>query len=325
MSDGHEARQAAVVVGGLRLAHPVLNASGTLDALAARDALGDATLGCAAHVTKTVTLRERAGNAPPRIAVAGGGVLNSIGLANPGLAAFRRDVLPRLAAACEVPIVVSVGGFSPREYEILVAALDEEPAVDAVELNVSCPNVHSGCSSIGADVGETAEVTRRCRAATRRPLLVKLSPGVADLAEVARAAEASGADALTLVNTMRGAAWDRARGVPALGARTGGLSGAPLRPVALAAVLTCRDAVAVDLVGVGGVREPADAVDLLDAGAAAVAVGTATFRDPGTVRRIASALVGRTAHSPGRSAKKAEICSENVAEAPGLPAAPTGV
>ncbi len=279
----------ARTVGRLALAHPVLNASGTLDALAAHAVLGDATLGCAAHVTKTVTLQPREGNAPPRLARTAGGLLNSIGLQNPGLEAFRADVLPGLGALCDVPVVVSVGGFSPEEYETVVAALDAEDVVAGVELNVSCPNVHSGCASIGADAAETAGVTARCRARTGKPLWVKLAPGAADLPAVAAAAEAAGADALTLVNTTRGAALDRRRR-PALGARTGGLSGPPLRPLALAAVLTVREAVEVDLVGVGGVLDATDALDLLAAGAAAVAVGTATFRDPWTVRRIADEL-----------------------------------
>jgi dihydroorotate dehydrogenase (NAD+) catalytic subunit len=279
----------ACVVGRLTLAHPVLNGSGTLDALAASAVLGDATLGCAAHVTKTVTLHPRDGNPPPRLARASGGLLNSIGLQNPGLEAFTGTVLPRLAAVAGIPIVVSVGGFAPEDYEAVVAALDAEDAVAGLELNVSCPNVHSGCASIGADPAETSRVTARCRARTAKPLWVKLAPGPADLVAVARAAEAAGADALTLVNTARGAALDRRRR-PALGARTGGLSGPPLRPQAVAAVLTVRDAVALDLIGLGGVVEADDARDLLAAGAVAVAVGTATFRDPGTVRRISAAL-----------------------------------
>lgn len=287
---------AALTVGRLALVHPVLNASGTLDALAAGAVLGDATLGSAAHVTKTVTLEPRAGNPPPRLARAAGGLLNSIGLQNPGLDAFRTDVLPRLAAVCDVPVVVSVGGFRPEDYERIVAVLDAEEAVAAFELNVSCPNVGSGCASIGADPGETARVTARCRARTGKPLWVKPAAAPADLAGVARAAEAAGADALTLGNTIRGAALNRRR-EPALGGRTGGLSGPPLRPVALAAMLTVRDAVAVDLIGLGGVLDAADARDLLAAGACAVAVGTATFRDPGTIRRIAAALAA--APAPG--------------------------
>ena len=281
---------APLVVGRVPLAHPVLNASGTLDALAAAAALGDPTLGCAAHVTKTVTPLPREGNPPPRLADAGGGLLNSIGLQNPGLDAFVADVLPRTAAVSHVPLVVSVGGFSTEDYERMVDALERSPHVAAIELNVSCPNVHSGCSSIGADAGETERVTARCRTRTRRPLWVKLSPGVAEIAEIARAAEAGGADALTLVNTLRGAAMRPDGGGPALGAGSGGLSGPPLAPVALHAVLACRPAVELDLIGLGGVSTASDARALLAAGAAAVGVGTALFRDPRTARRLAAEL-----------------------------------
>jgi dihydroorotate dehydrogenase (NAD+) catalytic subunit len=286
-----------VVVGGLALAHPVLNASGTLDAASADAVLGDAVLGAAAHVTKTITLEPRPGNPPPRIAEAAGGMLNSIGLPGPGLERFRAEVLPRLADLCGVPIVVSVGGFRPDDYARAVAALDAEPAVAAVELNLSCPNVESGCASIGADAAETEAVTARCAAVSSRPLWVKLSPSVADVAPLARAAAAGGAAALTLTNTARGTALDRRRGGSFFGGGGGGLSGPPLRPLALHAVLAARAAVAIDIIGLGGVEDADDAADLLCAGAQAVAVGTATFRDPGSIRRVrdglAKALAGR--------------------------------
>jgi dihydroorotate dehydrogenase (NAD+) catalytic subunit len=255
--------------------------------------LGDATLGCAAHVSKTVTPLPREGNPSPRIVEAAAGLLNSIGLPGPGVDDFRARILPRLAALCGVPIVVSVGGFGPGDYAAMVAALDGEPAVAAIELNLSCPNVESGCLSIGTDAGETEAVTARCRALTRRPLWVKLSPSVADVAAIARAAEAGGADALTLTNTVRGLAIGRGDGAPLLGGGGGGLSGPAIRPVALHAVAEARRAVGCDIVGVGGVESGRDAADLLAAGAAAVGVGTAIFRDPGAPRRIARELAAR--------------------------------
>jgi dihydroorotate dehydrogenase (NAD+) catalytic subunit len=290
-----------LVVGGVALAHPVLNASGTLDAAAAHAILGDATLGAAAHVTKTITLEPRDGNPPPRIAEAASGMLNSIGLPGPGLERFRADVLPRLTRLCDVPIVVSVGGFRPDDYARAVAALDADAAVAAIELNLSCPNVQSGCASIGADAAETEAVTARCTAATTRPVWVKLSASVADVAPLARAAAAGGAAALTLTNTARGTAIDRVRGGPYFGGGGGGLSGPALRPLALQAVFTARAAVAIDIVGLGGVEDADDAVDLLAAGAQAVAVGTATFRDPDAIRRVRDGLEAALARRPQTS------------------------
>jgi len=277
-------------LGGLQLAHPVLNASGTLDALTAHAVLGDATLGCAAHVTKTITPEPRAGNAAPRIAEVPGGMINSIGLPGPGLDGFCREVLPATAAVVDVPIVVSVGGFSHDDYVAQVERLDGEAAVAALELNLSCPNVKSGCISIGTDPRETRAVTERVRARTSKPLLVKLSPSVADVAELARAAEAGGADALTLTNTARGMVVNRFTGKPLLGGGTGGVSGPALRPQALAAVATARAAVAIALVGLGGIETADDARDYLAAGATAVAVGTAIFRDPRSPARVRDGL-----------------------------------
>ena len=275
-----------LIVGGVALSHPILNASGTLDAQAAHTMLGDATLGCAAHVTKTITPEPREGNAAPRIAEVAGGMINSIGLPGPGVAAFRRDVLPRLATLCDVPVVVSIGGFAHDDYERVAADLAGEDAVAAVELNLSCPNVQSGCISIGTDAAETEEVTRRVCAVAERPVWVKLSPSVSDVAQLARAAEAGGAAALVLTNTARGMLYDRIRGGPFLGGGGGGLSGPALRPQALHCVQAARAAVAIDIVGVGGVETADDAADLLLAGAQAVAIGTAIFRDPGAPRRV---------------------------------------
>ncbi len=283
------------LLAGLRLDHPVLNASGTLDAIAARDVLGDATLGAAAHVTKTIFPDARPGNPSPRIAETAGGMLNSIGLPGPGIAAFIDDVLPRTRTCVGVtPVIVSIGGESVSDYERLAALLDGVPGVAALELNLSCPNIESGCISIGADVAETLLVTRRVRATTALPLLVKLSPSVSDIVALAAAAVDGGADAVTLTNTARGLAVRVDTGRSVLGGPGGGLSGPPLRPLALAAVYAVRVALGVDIVGVGGVDSLATAAELLAAGATAVAVGTATFRDPTTISRIAAALAPPT-------------------------------
>ena len=196
------------------------------------------------------------------------------------------------------PLVVSIGGFEHADYELACRRLDAEAGIAALELNVSCPNVKSGCISIGSDPGETEAVVRACRAATRLPLWVKLSPNVADLAAIARAAERGGADALVLTNTLRGLAIDHWTLEPLLGGVTGGLSGPALKPVALAAVHTCREACALPLVGVGGIASGWDALEFLAAGASAVQVGSAAFREPLLARRVRE----RTRH-PTRSAR----------------------
>jgi dihydroorotate dehydrogenase (NAD+) catalytic subunit len=285
----------SVRVGAIELEHPVLNASGTLDALAAVGAGVPVHEDVAALVTKTITPLPREGNPPPRLAESPSGLLNSIGLANPGVDEFVSG-LPALIALGR-PLVVSIGGFSVDDYVRLARALGESAGVVALELNISCPNVETGCSSIGSDPRETAAVVRACRAASSRPLWVKLSPNVPDVSVIGRAAEAEGADALVCVNTLRGMAIEPWSGTPVLGAGTGGLSGPALKPVALAAVWTCASSCALPIIGVGGVLSGRDALDLLDAGACAVQVGTALFRDPRAVARVHDELQGLVENS----------------------------
>ena len=285
----------ATRVGTLELEHPVMNASGTLDPLAARAAGLEIESELALVVTKTVTPLPREGNAGPRVCEVAGGMLNSIGLPNPGLEAFCETVLPAVCALGR-PLVVSIGGFDHADYELACRRLERVSGVAALELNVSCPNVKSGCISIGSDAAETEAVVRVCRAATQLPLWVKLSPNVADLAAIARAAERGGADALVLTNTLRGLAIDRWSLGPLLGGVTGGLSGPALKAVALAAVLTCREACDLPLVGVGGIAGGWDALEYLAAGASAVQVGSAAFREPllaGRVRSELATLLGQ--------------------------------
>ena len=279
----------ATRVGAVELEHPVMNASGTLDPLAARAAGLEIDRDLALVVTKTVTPLAREGNEAPRVCEVAGGMLNSIGLPNPGLAAFADTTLPGVRALGR-PLVVSIGGFEHGDYELACRRLDEEPGIAALELNVSCPNVKSGCISIGSDPGETEAVVRLCRAATQLPLWVKLSPNVADLAAIAGAAERGGADALVLTNTLRALAIDHRTLEPLLGGITGGLSGPALKPVALAAVLTCRDACALPIVGVGGIASGWDALEFMAAGASAVQVGSAAFREPLLACRVRDEL-----------------------------------
>ncbi len=273
------------------LAHPCLNASGALDALAAAEALGDAALGCAAHVTKTVTQEPRAGNPPPRIAPAPSGLLNSIGLQNPGIEAFCRDVLPAIARAVGVPVIASAGGAAPEGYAQVVRAFDRAPEVAAIELNLSCPNVRSGCLQIGADASEIASLLDRLR-----PLTAEAAAREA-LAERQRHRAARARGGRRRRRRARpdehGARHRRAplgRAGSLFGGGGGGLSGPAIRAAALHCVLMARDAVDVPIVGLGGIADVEDARDFLRAGATHVAVGTALFRDPWTAARIGAAL-----------------------------------
>ena len=253
----------------------LLNASGCLDALTAPEVARSLD----AFVTKTVTPLPREGNEPLRIAEVEGGMLNAIGLANPGIDRFCSETLPRLAT---LEIWVSVGGFSTRDYAQLCERLEGED-VAAIELNLSCPNVDEVPESVG-------EVVAAARAVTTKPLYTKLSPAVPDIAETARAAEAAGADGLSLVNTIRSLALDERTLRPVLARGAGGLSGPALRSIALAAVYACRRATALQIVGMGGVSTGRDALELLAVGANDVALGTVLFSDPAAPGRVRAEL-----------------------------------
>jgi dihydroorotate dehydrogenase (NAD+) catalytic subunit len=280
---------------GLRLAHPIVNGSGTFDAIAARRAFGDALLDgfpFAAFVSKTITLEPRAGNPPPRLYETPAGLINSIGLPNKGLRGYLDDDLPELARL-PVPLITNVMGATAAELCALVEALDVRDEVDALELNVSCPNVRTGLD-IGADPGELAAVLRAVRPLTAKPLIVKLTPNTADVAAAAVAAEGAGADAVSLINTLRAYAPHpdaaRAPGAAWLGNATGGLSGPAVRTVALAQVRAVAARVAIPVVGMGGVQTGLHAAQMLAAGATLVAVGTESFRDPAAGTRISREL-----------------------------------
>src|SRR6266516_3284529 len=253
----------------------LLNASGCLDALTAPEVARSLD----AFVTKTVTPLPRDGNDPIRIAEVEGGMLNAIGLANPGSDRFCSETLPRLEG---LEIWASVGGFSTSDYAELCARLDGED-VAAIELNLSCPNV----DEVPENVGETVAAAR---AATSKPLYAKLSPAVPDVAETARAAGAAGADGLSLVNTIRGLALNDRTLRPVLARGAGGLSGPALRPIALAAVHACRRATNLPIVGMGGVATGRHVLELLAAGANDVALGTILFSDPAAPGRIRAEL-----------------------------------
>jgi dihydroorotate dehydrogenase (NAD+) catalytic subunit len=276
---------------GVELKHPVVNASGTFDAIAARRVYGDELLRdfpFAAFVSKTITPEPRAGNEPQRIWETPAGMINSIGLPNKGLDGFLAEDLPQLAEL-PVPLVVSVMGTSREEFSRLVAAVGGRDEVAAIELNVSCPNVHSGLI-VGEQPTETSALLEALRPLTEKPLIVKLTPNVADPAAVAVAAEESGADAVSLINTLKASAIDPATLRPGIAAGHGGLSGPAVRPIAVAQVRAVAAAVELPVVGMGGISNGADALEFLAAGATAVAVGTESFRDPRAGHRIAEEL-----------------------------------
>jgi dihydroorotate dehydrogenase (NAD+) catalytic subunit len=276
---------------GIALDHPIVNGSGTFDAIAARRAFGDELLErfpFAAFVSKTVTVEPRHGNPPPRLWELAGGLINSIGLPNKGLEGFLAHDLPELARL-PVPLIVNVMGSTPEEFAKLITAFAERHEVAALELNVSCPNVRTGLD-IGADPDATAELIAAVRPLTTKPLIVKLTPNATDVPAVARAAERAGASAVSLINTLKGMALHPATGEPWLGGTTGGVSGAAIRPVALAQVRAVASAIAIPIVGMGGVQRGRDALDLIHAGATLVGVGTESFRDPLAGARIAAEL-----------------------------------
>lgn len=266
-----------VNLGGLVMKNPVTVASGTFAAgLEYNDFVDVSTLG--AVTTKGVSLNGWEGNASPRIAETPSGMLNSIGLQNPGVQHLKDFELPWLREVGATTIV-NVSGHSFDEYIQVIEALEEAP-VDAYEINISCPNVDAGGMTMGCHVPSVEKVVSLCRKATKRPLIVKLTPNVTDITEIAKAAEASGADAISLINTLLGMAIDAKRRKPQLARVVGGFSGPAVKPVALRMVWQCHNAVSIPLLGMGGISNGIDAVEFMLAGATAVAVGTANFVNP---------------------------------------------
>jgi dihydroorotate dehydrogenase (NAD+) catalytic subunit len=280
----------AVKIGPMRLANPVLVASGTFG-------YGDeyahvfdvAALG--GVVTKTVTLEPRAGNPPARIAETASGMLNSIGLENVGLARFRAEKLPKLASL-GATIVASIGGETPDELERLLQALAGERAIAGFEINFSCPNVAEGGARYWAVANRLERTLRRLRPITRTALVAKLSPDVTSIAELARACEQGGADGVTAVNTFVGMALDLGHGRSKLGRETGGLSGPAIKPLALARCAEAAAAVKIPVIGSGGIASGRDALEFLAVGARAVQVGTATFVRPRAAVEVLGEMSG---------------------------------
>jgi dihydroorotate dehydrogenase (NAD+) catalytic subunit len=298
-----EGQSSGVEFCGVQLEHPVINASGTYDAIAARRVFGDELLEefpFSAFVSKTITPEPRTGNPPQRIWETPAGMINSIGLPNKGLEGFLAEDLPRLAEL-PVPLIVSVMATNHEEFGRLVQAVGERDEVAGIELNISCPNVHSGLI-VGEQPTETEALLEALRPLTEKPLIVKLTPNVADPASVAVAAEEGGADAVSLINTLKASAIDPLTGRPALAAGHGGLSGPAVRPIALQQLRVVRAAVEIPLIGMGGIASGADAAEFLTAGATLVAVGTESFRDPRAGSRIANQLETGVSELPPRVA-----------------------
>jgi dihydroorotate dehydrogenase (NAD+) catalytic subunit len=289
---------------GIPLPHRIVNGSGTFDAIAARRVFGDALLErfpFAAFVSKTVTLEPRQGNPPPRLWELPAGMINSIGLPNKGLAGYLREDLPQLAEL-PVPLIVNVMGSRREEVAQLVSAFAERDEVAALELNVSCPNVKTGLI-MGADPSELAGLLDAVRPQTDKPLIVKLTPNCASPGDVAAAAEAHGADAVSLINTLRGMAIDPHRpGQPWLGGGTGGVSGPAVRAIALTQVREVRQRVALPIIGMGGVQSGRHASDLNAVGADLIGVGTESFRDPLAGTRIAHEAAAESKAFPANGA-----------------------
>ncbi len=276
-----------VRLGRLELRNPIMVASGTFGYAREMEALVDIRrLG--GIVPKTVTQQPRQGNQPWRTFETPAGMLNAIGLDNDGLEAFVEHHLPYLASLGPA-IVVSIAGRTRDEFVAMARRLGDERGVDAIELNISCPNV-SGGVDFGTDVRMCEDVVARCRNACRHPIIAKLTPNVTDIAEIARAAEAGGADALALINTCLGMAVDWQSRRPLLGNVTGGLSGPAIKPIALRAVYEAAGAVRVPVVGIGGIATLDDVMEFIVAGAAAIQMGTINFYDPGVTMRVLDAL-----------------------------------
>jgi dihydroorotate dehydrogenase (NAD+) catalytic subunit len=273
-----------VTLAGLELRNPILSASGTFGhGLEMQHFAPPGLLG--GLVSKTVTLAPRPGNPNPRICETEAGLLNSIGLENRGIEYYLREIVPTLRAA-ECVIVTNIGGERVEDFAELAARLDAESAVDALEVNLSCPNVQGGKLPFATDPKTAEAVLRGVRAATRKPLFAKLSPNVTDIGEIARAVEAGGADAVTAVNTLLGMAVDWRTGKPGINTVMGGYSGIAVKPVALRCAWQCVRAVSIPVIGCGGVGKAEDVLEFLAVGCRAVQVGTSCFSDPSNIARL---------------------------------------
>ena len=279
----------SVSLSGIRLDNPVIPASGTFGF--GREFAEFYDLNLLGSISfKGTTALPRFGNPTPRIAETPSGKLNAVGLQNPGIDAVISQELPRLAKLFRKPLIANIGGFSIEEYRENCRKISECDQVGIIEVNISCPNLHCGGKNFGTSAQGAAEVTRAVRAVTRKPIYMKLTPNVTDIAEIARACEAEGADGVSLINTLLGMRLDLKTRKPVLANRTGGLSGPALLPIAVRMIYEVYDAVKIPIMGMGGVSSAQDVLELMLAGAAAVQVGAANLRNPCACRDIIEKL-----------------------------------
>ena len=274
---------------GLELDNPVIPASGTFGFGYEFAELYD--INCLGTFSFKGTTREaRFGNPTPRIAECASGMLNAVGLQNPGVEAVIAEELPKLAKCFRKPVMANVSGFSEREYVETCEMLDSQEQVGWIEVNISCPNVHGGGMSFGTSAEAAGQVTKAVRAVTKKPLIIKLSPNVTDIVSIAKACEAEGADAVSLINTLMGMRIDLRKRAPIIANKTGGFSGPAIKPVAIRMVYQVYDAVKIPIVGMGGVSTAEDVIEMMLAGATAVEVGAANLVDPFACRDIIADL-----------------------------------
>lgn len=274
---------------GTILDNPVIPASGTFGYGWEFAELYD--INCLGSISfKGTTAEARFGNPTPRIAECDGGMLNSVGLQNPGVEAVRTVELPKLRKCFAKPVMANIGGFSPDEYVNNIKSLDSEDCIGWFEVNISCPNVHGGGLAFGTSAEGAAKITKAVRAATKKPVIIKLSPNVTDITEIAKACEAEGADGLSLINTLLGMRINIRTRRPVLANKAGGYSGPAVKPVALRMVYQVYEAVAIPIVGMGGICCAEDVIEFMLAGACAVEVGAANLTEPFACKNIIDAL-----------------------------------
>ncbi|MBU0687684.1 MAG: dihydroorotate dehydrogenase [Candidatus Margulisbacteria bacterium] len=278
----------AINLAGIEMKNPVMVASGTYGyGKEFADYTDLNKLG--ALVTKTVTLKAREGNPPPRICETPSGMLNTIGLQNPGIEKFLKEAIPFLKKL-KIPVIINIAGETIEEFAELAKILEKEKVVKGIEVNVSCPNVKSGGMAFGCDPDLVSKITKSVKKAVSAPVIVKLTPNVTDITLIAKAAEAAGADAITAINTVLGMSFDLKTGKPKLSRGVGGLSGPAIRPIAVRCVWQIAQAVKIPVIGVGGIMTSDDAKEFFLAGAKAVQVGTANFVDTEAAVKVAAGL-----------------------------------
>lgn len=279
----------SVTLGTVRLDNPIIPASGTFGFGAEFAELYDLDI-LGSISFKGTTLEPRFGNPTPRIAECRSGMINSVGLQNPGIDAVIAEELPRLRERFHKPIIANISGFSTEEYAECCRRIDAEPQVEIIEVNVSCPNVHNGGMAFGTSPESAAKVTRAVKEVTTKPVFIKLSPNVTDIVSIAKACEDAGADGLTLVNTMLGMRIDIARRRPVIANKIGGFSGAAIFPVALRMVWQAANACKIPIIGCGGIETAEDVIEMMMAGASAVQIGAANLRNPFVCKEIIEQL-----------------------------------